>query len=92
MSITDLPEKERLIQLSEECAELCQAAIKVVRAINGQTPVSEEEARKNMEEEIADVVVCIGVLCSDVMVEAIKEQIRFKVKRWEDRINGNLYG
>ena len=41
--------------LAEECVELAQAALKYIRAVNRETPVSIEEACDNLLEEIADV-------------------------------------
>lgn len=57
MSIRDLPRRTRLIQLTEESAELAQAALKTVRAMDGDTPVSESEALTHLIEEMADVSV-----------------------------------
>lgn len=44
-------------QLAEECAELAQAALKVVRAQNGETPETLEDAMNHYIEELADVFV-----------------------------------
>lgn len=46
-----------LEQLAEECAELAQAALKFSRVLRGEnpTPVSKEEAEKNLIEEYTDV-------------------------------------
>ena len=57
----DLPEKKLLIQIAEEGAELSKAALKVVRAMEGDTPVPEAEARKNLIEEMADVMLTIRI-------------------------------
>ena len=54
MSIKDLPIDTRLIQLAEEAAELSQAALKYLRVIRAETPVTEQEARTHLIEEIAD--------------------------------------
>lgn len=52
-----LPLEEMLTGLAEEAAELAQAALKYRRAITGDnpTPITQEDARKNLLEEIADV-------------------------------------
>ena len=87
MSINDLPEETRLIQLAEESAELAQAALKVIRARRGDTPISEESARSNLLEEIADVFVCADVLTTSadrLKIRAIRQR---KKERWELRIN-----
>ena len=88
MKITDLPIQTRLIQLAEECSECSQAALKWVRAMNGDTPVSETEARSQLAEEIADVSVCITALSNLVLSKDVCEIIVRKAQRWEDRING----
>lgn len=50
-------EEYMLRQLAEECAELAQAALKLIRAVNHETPMSELEARLHFIEEMADVSV-----------------------------------
>ena len=72
MKITDLPLEKRLIQFAEECAEASQAALKLVRAMDGDTPVPEHRAAVNLLEEIADVYVTALALDPDPMtIEAI---------------------
>ena len=53
----DLPEMKLLIQIAEECSELAQACLKLVRVIEGDSPVSEADARDNLLEERGDVLV-----------------------------------
>ena len=57
-------ESEMLCQLAEEAAELSQAALKLRRALgcNNPTPVTVEEARRNLVEEAADVYNVLGLL------------------------------
>lgn len=59
-----IPQDELLAQLAEECAELSQGALKLRRALTGinPTPVTVEEARKNLVEETADVYNVMGLL------------------------------
>ena len=86
MNPYDLPEETKLIQLAEEAAELSHAALKLVRAINGDTPVTEAEARQRVLEEIADCIVCGSLLIGEpekLAIEVIMEQ---KMKRWEERL------
>lgn len=85
MSIKELPIDTRLIQLAEEAAELSQAAIKYVRALRGETPVTKEDALKNLTEEVADVSVCMTSVNDLVRMSEVAEIIVEKVKRWEDR-------
>ena len=82
----ELPIKVRLIQLAEEASELSQAALKLVRALRGDTPVPISEATEHLLEEMADVYVTALALKPDRMaIEAIARQ---KSRRWEDRLNG----
>ena len=48
--------EEILCQLCEECGELIKAANKVRRAMKGTTPVSLDDAKTNLIEECADVL------------------------------------
>lgn len=90
MRVKDLPEETRLIQLAEEASELSQAAIKLVRALHGDTPLPEDVARACLLEEIADVNVCLVALDPDQFaVEAIMRQ---KACRWERRLNATERG
>ena len=87
MQVRDLPEQKRLIQLAEESAELAKAALKLIRAMSGDTPVTENEARANLIEEIADVETAVSVIISDKdrgNIDAIKDM---KMMRWIMRIN-----
>lgn len=83
--IRDLPLATRLSQLAEECAELTKAALKMVRAMNGDTPVTVVEARENLTEEIADVNVCMAALQDVAPLSEILEKMTEKANRWEDR-------
>lgn len=51
-------------QLAEESAELAQAALKMARKIRNEnpTPKSHTDCVANLQEEIADVELCISVL------------------------------
>lgn len=53
-----------LEQLAEESAELAQAALKMARKIRNEnpTPKSHADCVANLQEEIADVELCISVL------------------------------
>jgi NTP pyrophosphatase (non-canonical NTP hydrolase) len=88
MSIKELPIDTRLIQLAEEAAELSQAAIKYVRVLRGETPVTKDEALENLTEELADVSVCMTAVNDLVPLSGMVETITDKVRRWEDRLDG----
>lgn len=86
MKICDLPESRILINLIEECGEVIQAATKYLRAQYGDTPISEEDAWKNLIEEIADVYVCTDAIVSDADRMKIRAIRTRKRKRWEKRL------
>ena len=81
-----LGKEEILCQLSEECSELIQACLKYRRTMKGLTPKTEDEIRKNLFEELADVLLNIQqvmYLFSDKKVEeSIKSIQTYKTKRW----------
>ena len=56
MTIRNLPDKTRLIQLAEEASELSQACLKLVRVMDGDSPAPEQAVRDNLIEEIQAVV------------------------------------
>jgi hypothetical protein len=91
MSIKELPIDTRLIQLAEEAAELSQAAIKYVRVLRGETPVTKEDALKNLTEEVADVSVCMTAVNDLVPLHEVAPIIVEKVKRWEGRTDGKAF-
>ena len=84
---------EQLAQLAEEAIELAHAALKVRRAlgISNPTPVSLSAALAKLEEELADVLLCLEVLGFEFRDRAkrralIDDTIDFKMKRWVDRL------
>ena len=85
-----IPQDELLTQLAEECAELSQAALKLRRALTGinPTPVTVEEARKNLVEEAADVYNVLGLLLDTEDNAEIYSIIRRKKARWLNRLEG----
>ena len=85
-----LPQDELLAQLAEECAELSQAALKLRRAWTGinPTPVTVEDARRNLVEEAADVYNVLGLLLDAEDNAEIYDIIRRKKTRWVKRLEG----
>lgn len=76
-------------QLAEECAELAQAALKVVRAQNGETPEKLEDAMDHYIEELADVFVMTGIANCDlnaVQAEKMYNIIEYKRERMAERM------
>lgn len=70
--------------LAEECTELAKAALKKSRKLRGEnpTPKTMEEIDTDIDEEIADVSVCLFVL--DLGSEL--DEFYRKLSRWCDRI------
>ena len=87
ISIYDTPEEYRLRILAEECAELAQAALKMIRANEHDTPVSELDAKMNLIEECADVMVGIRSVLNETQLEGMTAICRLKQCRWEQRLN-----
>lgn len=88
--IRDIGKCEILCQLAEEASELAKAALKLRRAIDGcnPTPVTRDEAEKMLEEEIADVEVCLNVLGyhTDEHLLTQSEIMQEKLERWRNRL------
>lgn len=73
-------------QLAEEASELCKAALKMARILRGEnpTPVTDDEARINLIEELTDVMLCVDEL--DLRADsrvALRKSRRFR-QRWEE--------
>jgi len=79
-------EEYMLRQLAEECNELSQAALKLIRARRKETPMREDEAREHLVEEIADVHVMAGAVFKHMLfreeqecVDALCEQKEYRM-------------
>lgn len=85
-----LGEEKVLRLLVKECAELIQAAMKLRRVRNGKnpTPVTEEEAKAALLEEIADVSICLTALGVDSGLNRMKIQeiVDRKTRRWAESL------
>lgn len=64
-----------LRQLSEECGELVQASLKLIRVWNKETPVTEEKAREKLVEEMADVLLMLRYVRDEVLTSAESRKI-----------------
>ena len=64
-------------QLAEECMELSHAALKLIRAQRGETPVPLDEAKTALIDEAADMRVMLNVL--NDMLDA-DERVRLMVQ------------
>lgn len=80
--------RELLRQTAEEAVELAQAALKVIRAAKGTTPLDGEDAMDMLVEEIADVQNCIAVLSERLpgLQDKANKISAEKMKRWKERL------
>lgn len=88
LRVTDfLPQDELLLQLAEEAAELSQAAMKLRRVMDGRnpTPVGYQMAVKNLNEEMADVLLCAEQISSLDETQITKTK-QSKLARWMERL------
>lgn len=93
-----LPKTEILAQVAEEASELAQAALKLRRALDGTnpTPKNVEECLENIQEEMADVFVCLtmfgksaerdGILIYNRYMEKVIKIEDEKEARWLHRL------
>ena len=94
-----LSREDILCQLAEEAAELAQAALKLRRAITGTnpTPVSADDAKHALNEEIVDIavateawfeseVVNIDGVETDDIKSALGTFADIKIARWAQRL------
>ena len=59
-----------------------------MRAIDGDTPINEIDAREHLLEEIADVKLCADIITTKVEDKKIRAIYTRKCRRWEDRLSG----
>lgn len=90
--IDSLPTAELLAQLAEEASELAQAALKLRRCYDGTNParISKEDAMKQLQEEVADVLLSLHVLGMDTdqHCDVYDEISNRKVQRWAKSLEG----
>ena len=93
--VKHLSDRDLILQLAEESAELSAAAAKLVRVMNGTnpTPVSEKEAYARVMEEIVDTSICVALAeFKQLFDEDMDELIETKLKRWAERLHDALEG
>lgn len=84
-----VPMEELLAQAAEEAVELSHAALKMRRCMDGKnpTPVRLSEAVANLEEEIADVLLCLETLGYDMReLSRYRAMMDAKLERWAGRL------
>lgn len=79
-----------LEQTAEEATELAFACLKLARMLRGENPVHgrfEEELVDNLNEEIADIFVCVDELARGYVVDSMKidEWKESKLDRMQER-------
>ena len=79
-----------LEQTAEECTELAQACLKLARKMRGNNPTPKDvpELIENLEEEVADVSICVDLLADDgiIDIDNVSDVSEAKEKRWMQRI------
>ena len=80
--------KELLAQLAEEGTELAKAALKYRRTLDDEnpTPMSTNEAFRNLIEEIDDIGLCLETLALMWRVKSNSLQREQKLNRWVERL------
>lgn len=82
---THTNELDLLVAIAEEAAELNKAALKLARArkyVNHPTPLSSDQAFKDLIEEYTDVKLCADALAIDVDPNLLGK----KTLRWAKRL------
>lgn len=83
-----LTKRDALEAFAEESSELAKAALKLIRARKNSgnvTPMSLEQAKENLEEEIADMLNVLSVY-DDVDMDNIGDIMYEKARRWAKRL------
>ena len=85
-----------LEQTAEESIELAHACLKLARKIRKEnpTPKTKEELCHNLNEEIADVKLCIDTMIDElvdvVSIVEIMNVTKYKDQRWKERLAEKL--
>lgn len=84
-----------LEQTAEEACELAQACLKMARKLRDEnpTPVSVEDIRLNLQEEIGDIELCLSLIETETNITDdvnIGRLITKKLNRWYERLDVNI--
>lgn len=79
-----------LRQLAEECAELTQAALKIIRVQKGETPFSMEDAREAFLEEFGDVIFMLWCVQELILSESESKEIDRIIERKSERMKRRM--
>lgn len=94
MLIEKIGKAAMLEQTAEECAELAKACLKYARALRQENPTPKpmHEIICNMEEETADVCICLNELSGTLVIDSnVQKWMEIKQNRIKERLWGN-YG
>lgn len=77
-----------LEQTAEECAELAHACLKEARRMRGDnpTPCTDKECGDAVEEEMADVKICLRLLSDSGYTPSFAAEMK-KLDRWHQRLD-----
>ena len=77
-------------QTAEECTELAKACLKLARKLRKEnpTPLTLTEIVENLNEEVADISLCIEELRQAAIIDPQKIETIYatKEKRWYERL------
>lgn len=84
-----------LEQTAEEACELAQACLKMARKLRDEnpTPVSVEDIRENLQEEICDIKVCLSLIETETNITDARNitlAMLEKLTRWQNRLDANI--
>ena len=88
-----LTERDLLEQLAEECGELAQASLKLIRAkgySSNATPKSERDATEQLKEEVIDVCMLLRILGCLPHHSTVENSPKWE--RWENRLKAGHKG
>lgn len=91
MLIEKIGSAAMLEQTAEECVELAQACLKYSRILRGENPASKSlgVVAENLNEEVADVLVCLDELLDSSMADdnSVMHWKHIKRMRFKERFD-----
>lgn len=81
-----------LRQLAEECTELAQASLKLIRSRRKETPMREDEATEKFMEEMADVSLMMQMVFDCMLTPEMSKCIGDIYERKENRMYDRMLG
>ena len=92
LAAMDMAPEKTSSDLAKAASRLAHSALKLRRTMSNEnpTPVTTEAAALKVQEEVADVLLCLDILGFDVTdpnIDLIQEQ---KIMRWIRRLKGDV--